>query len=164
MNHDAHRRQQGKTHDRFPARRQAQLVAGVNHHRHGGGGIDEAAQVHLPEGNHEPGVHRQEQHEIEFARADELGKLSAVGQKNGRENLLNKMARAQQHHHLPLRPGANPIGMRVDDREERQLQREPEHLHDDPKEEVRFETHLAHDRVLPKRAVDFQISFQCHVP
>ena len=46
----------------------------------------------------------------------------------------------------------------VDHGDEAELQREPEQLDDDPQQEVGFETHLAHDGVLPERGVDARSS------
>src|SRR5258707_13145845 len=76
-------------------------------------GIDETAEIDLPERDDEARVDRQQQHEIEFAGADVFGDLGAVGQEERLENLLNKMARAHQQHDLPFRPIANPIRVLV---------------------------------------------------
>ncbi len=131
-----------------------QLTRGISHDHQGGGGIDESAQVHLAQGNEKAGVDREQQHEIQPAGADQLGKLGAVGQEKGLENLLDEMARPHQQDDLPFGPGGDVIGVQIDDADEAELEGEPKHLDHDPEQEIAFETHFAHDGVAPERMIN----------
>ena len=111
---------------------QPQFSRGENHDRHGEQGVDEPAQVHLPQRDDETGVDGQQQQKIHLARADQLGQIRAVHEEERLIHLLDKIARTDQQHHLPLRPGADGIGLREYDADEAQLQPEPEQFHDDP--------------------------------
>lgn len=56
-----------------------------------GGGVDEGTEVDLAEGDEEPRVDRQEQHEVEAAGADVLRKVRDVGEEEGGEDLLDEV-------------------------------------------------------------------------
>ena len=134
------------------------LARGVTHHRQGGGGIDKSAQVHHAQGDQKARVHRQQQHEIQPAGADQFGKLDAVGQENGLENLLDEMARPHQQDHLPFGPGGDVVGVQINHADETELQPKPEQLDHDPEQEVAFETHFPHDGVAPERRVNGRVA------
>jgi hypothetical protein len=61
-----------------------------------------------------------------------------VGQKDGLKELLDEMARAHQQDHLPFGPGGNVVGVQIDHADETELQRKPQQLDHDPKQEVAF--------------------------
>src|SRR5436853_1901375 len=110
MNHDAGQAQHDETHDVREGGNHVQLARGIRHHRDGERGIDETAEVHLPERDYKPGIDRQQQEKIEFASANQLGEVRAIDQEEGLENLLNEVTAANEENHLPFCPGADVIG------------------------------------------------------
>ena len=75
-------------------------------------------------------VDGKKEHEIHFARMNHFRKLRAINQKESLEELLDKVARANQHYHLPFRPSSDGIGMQVNHTIEPQLQGKPEQFHE----------------------------------
>src|ERR1700731_757398 len=55
--------------------------------------------------------------------------------------------RAKKQDYFPFRPVSDSVHLTKDDTEENNLAAEPEHLHDHPKNEIRFEAQLANERV-----------------
>ena len=99
----------------------------IGHDRRRRTGVDEAAEVHLPEGNDKARVDRQQQEKIEFSGADEFGKIGAIDEEECLEDLLDEMARADEHHDLPFGPGADVVRVQIEHADETQLQSEPKH-------------------------------------
>ena len=154
MDQNAGQRCDGEAEELHGRRHERELVQRVTDDGERGGSVDERTEIHFSQREEEARVDRQQQHEVESPGADEFGHLHAIGQEEGLENLLDEMRHAEQQHHFPLRPVADVIGVRIDDDDERELQREPKHLNHDPEQEVRLEAHLANDRVPPERDVD----------
>ena len=134
------------------------LVRGVAHDRQREGRVDECAEIHLAQRDDKAGVNRQEQKEIEFAGADEFGKVGAVDEEEGLGKLLDEGARADEHDDLPFGPRADVIGVEVKDADEAELEAEPEEFDDDPKQKVALENHFAGDGVFPESCVNGKIT------
>src|SRR5207253_788335 len=111
-------------------------------------------QIHLPKRDDKARIDRQQKQEIELAAANEFRKIRAVDQKKGLKNLLNEMAGANQHHHLPFGPRADMVRVQVENTDETELEAEPKQFDEDPEQEIAFEDHLARDGVFPKRGVN----------
>src|ERR1035438_2700762 len=126
-----------------------QLTRGIGQHRYSERGVYKGSEIDLPQRNEESRVDRQQQQEIQFASAHQLGEGGAVDEEECLVNLLNEMAPADQHHDLPLGPCADVVGMQVEDTDEAELQAKPKKLHKYPEQEVALEAHFARDRVLP---------------
>ena len=105
-------------------------------------------------------IHRQQEEKIQFARADEFGKLRAIDEEKRLEDLLDEMARADQHHHLPFGPRADVVRVQIQDADETELQPEPKDFDENPEEKVAFETHLAGDGIFPQRDINAEIAAQ----
>lgn len=133
-------------------------VQGVGHGCEGEGAIDECAEIDLAERDNEASIDRQEQKEIEFAGADEFGKVGAVNEEEGLIQLLDETACANEHDDLPFGPGADVVGVEVKNADEAELKAEPEEFDDDPEQEVALKSHFAGDGVFPKSGVDAQIA------
>ncbi len=111
------------------------LAGGVGHDCHGKAGINKGAEVHLPEGNDEAGVDREQEQKVQFAGANEFGKIGAVDEEEGLEKLLDEVAPANEHDDLPFGPGADVFGVQVKHTDKAELESEPKKLDDDPEEE-----------------------------
>ena len=67
MDENSRRAQHQEAQHLWESRHKAQLPRGINHHRHRRPGIDETAEVNLPEGNDESRVDREHQEKVHFA-------------------------------------------------------------------------------------------------
>jgi hypothetical protein len=114
--------QRGEAGELQRRRMQPQLVRRKRHHARGKRGIGKRRDVHLPRGDDEAGVDRQQQQEIHLARADQLGQVRAVDEEERLVKLLDEIARARQQHHLPHRPSADGFGLGKNDADKAQLQ------------------------------------------
>src|ERR1017187_10315349 len=108
-----------------------QLVGRIRHDRQRGSSVDESAKIHLPQRYDEARVDRQQQEEIQFARAHELGEVRAVDQKERLEYLLDEMTGPDQEDDFPFGPGADVLSVQVEHADEAELEAEPEQFDDD---------------------------------
>jgi len=122
VNEDANHAQGQKGEDVPEAGNELQPVRGIDDDGGGGTGIDEAPQVHLAQGDDEAGVDGEHEEEIEFAGANEFGEVGAVDEEEGLENLLDELAGADEEDDLPFGPGADGVGVEVNDADEGELQ------------------------------------------
>src|SRR5450755_531124 len=66
--------------------------------------------------------------------------------------------RPDEQDHFPFRPVTDPVHLAKNDAEEKNLSPKPQDFHDHPEQKVRFETHLANERVAQHDSVDFEIA------
>src|SRR5256885_9693814 len=149
MNENSSPGEEQETNHFQKGRNVVQLPERIDHHRHGRTGIDKSSKVHLAQGNDESCVDGQEQHKIEFAGADILRHLSAIGQEKSLENLLDKVARSHQQNNLPFGPVSDVVRVLINDADEGESQRKPKQFGKNPEQEVGLATHLANDGALP---------------
>ncbi len=92
--------------------------------------------------------------EVEFAGADQLRELREVDHDEGLEDLHDEAVGADEQDHAPFAPARHVVDLQIKELDEREAEREPGKLDDDPEDEVRLEHHLAHGRVADLREPD----------
>jgi hypothetical protein len=162
MDEDAHHAQCAEAGDLQQRGMRARLVRGIDQDAQAERRVDERAQIHHAQRDEKPRVHGQRHEEIHFARADQFREVRAIRQEKCLIDLLDEIACADEHDHLPFRPGTDGIRLRKNHRDKTQLQTEPQELHDDPEKEIALERHLARHGIGPQRGVKAEIAFQLH--
>src|ERR1039457_2678543 len=66
--------------------------------------------------------------------------------------------RPDEQDHFPFYPVTDPVHLAKNDAEEKNLPPKPQDFHDHPEQKVRFETHLANERVAQHDSVDLEIA------
>ncbi len=65
---------------------------------------------------------------------------------------------SDEQHHFPFCPIADAIDLPKNDAEKKNLAAKPQNLDDHPENKIRFETHLANERVAQHDRVNFEIA------
>src|SRR4051794_38710344 len=78
------------------ARNEVQLHQGERHDGATDDGVDDVIESELPGRDSELSVDRQQQHEVEFARADELGQVCEVHVKESLKKLSDELVGAEE--------------------------------------------------------------------
>src|SRR5439155_17026686 len=89
--------------------------------------------------------------------ADEFRNGGDVDEKERLEKLRDHLVGADEQNHLPFCPIADAVDIAEDDGEKSDLADEPQHFHQHPKQEVRFETQLADERVAKHDGINLEI-------
>ena len=98
-----------------------QLHQAEHHNRHAHQRVDDVIHPKFPRRYRELCIDRQHEEKVQPARADKIGQFRDVHVEERLENLRGDLVRADKHHALPLRPVANPLGVREEDLEKHDL-------------------------------------------
>ena len=109
--------------------------------------IEHAIEAELFRGDGKLTVDRQDQQRIKFSGSDQLRDVRDIHEEERLEQLRDHLMRAKKQDDFPFRPVTDSVHLAEDDAEEDDLAAKPEHFHDHPENEIRFETQLANERV-----------------
>src|ERR1700730_1437810 len=122
------------------------------------GRVNDAVETELFGRNGELAVHRQDEERVELSGADELGNVGHVDEKERLEKLGDHLMGADEQDHFPFCPITDAIDIAENDGEKNDLADEPKHFHQHPEKKVRFETHLADQRVAKHDGIDVDVT------
>src|SRR6266446_7653372 len=107
--------------DRERSRRDVQTRERKDDHRRADERVDHAIEPELFRGDRKLAVHRQDEERIELPGTHQLRNVRDVDEEKRLEKLPDNLVRADEQHHLPLRPIANLIDLTKDDAEKKNL-------------------------------------------
>ena len=140
------------------AGRELHFVAGVGHDRYAAKGADDGSRIDGSQRDQKTRVDRKQKHEVQSTSADVFGEGDEIVEKERLKELLYELAGARQQNYLPFGPVGDSVSVRVNDGHKSELESEPDHLHENPEQEVCFELHVPHDGVLAQRSVDGEMA------
>src|SRR5205085_7034463 len=120
--------------------------------------VDYTIEAELLGRNRKLTVDGQYQHGIEFSGADQFGDVGNIDEEKSLKKLRDHLIGANQQDDFPFCPIADAVDISKNDAEKHDLSAKPEHLHHHPEQEVRFETHLANERVPKHDRVNLDVT------
>src|SRR5262249_28062210 len=120
--------------------------------------VDDAVEAELFGGNGELAVDREHEERVEFPRPHQLRDVRDVDEKERLKELRDHLVGADEQNYFPFCPIPDAVDIAKDDGEKNNLADEPEHFHQHPEEKVRFETHLADERVAKHDGIDVDVT------
>jgi hypothetical protein len=121
-------------------------------------GVDHAVEPELFRGNGELAVNRQDEKRVELSSANQFRNGGYIDEKERLEKLRDHLVSSDEQNDFPFCPITDAVDIAENDGEKNDLADEPKHLHQHPKQEVRFETHLANEGVTKHDGVDLDVT------
>src|SRR5213592_1581504 len=118
-----------------------------HHHDSAEHGVDHAVEPELFRRNRELAIDRKDQERVQFSGAHQFRNVSDVDEKECLKKLRDDLVRADEQDDFPFRPVTDVIDRAKNDTEKNDLAEEPKDFYNHPEKEVRFETHLANERI-----------------
>src|SRR5206468_11941619 len=158
MHRDAEPDRYGVKQDRHRSWDDTELRQGNANDHTAEGGVDDAVEAELFGRDGKLTVDRQDQERVQFSGTDQLRNSGDVDEKERLEKLRDHLMGADEQNHFPFCPIADPVDIAENDREKSDLPDEPQHFHQHPKQEIRFETQLADERVAQHDGVNLDVT------
>src|SRR5437588_3975326 len=121
-------------------------------------GVDHAVEAELFGRDRKLAIDGQDQERIELSSAHQFRNGGHVDEEERLKKLRDHLVRPDEQNDFPFCPIPDAVDIAEDDGEKNDLADEPKHLYQHPKQEVRFETQLADERVAQHDGVNLDVT------